>query len=73
MPPTHSPMPMSTDSPITVVTVRLAPSSSFAPSCRPASTAAPAAEMFSMDTMISKSGSVTPTAVRAISLCSIPM
>ena len=35
--------------------------------------AAPAAKMFSMDTMISSSGSVTPTAVSAISELSMPM
>ena len=34
----------------------------------PASTAAPAAKIFSMDTMISSSGNVTPTAANAVSL-----
>ena len=56
-----------------VVTVRLAPTSSWAPSWRPASTDAPAAKMFSMETMISSSGSVTPTAASATSLLSMPM
>ena len=73
MPPAHSAMPMAMDSPMTVVTVRLAPSWSPAPSWRPASTAAPAANMFSTDTMISSSGSVTPTAVSATSELSMPM
>lgn len=56
-----------------VVTVRLAPSLSLAPSWRPARTAAPAAKIFSMDTIISSSGTVTPTAVRAMSESSIPI
>ncbi len=43
------------------------------PIWRPARTAAPAAKMFSMDTMISSSGTVTPTAVRAMSECSMPI
>ena len=73
MPPTHSAMPMITEMPMTVVTVRLAPPVSLAPSWRPASTAAPAAKMFSMDTMISSSGTVTPTAVSAMSEFSMPM
>lgn len=73
MPPTHSTTPMTTESPMMVVTVRLAPSSSLAPTCRPARTAAPAAKMFSMDTMMRSSGTVTPTAVKAISESSIPM
>ena len=73
MPPTHSTTPMTMDRPMMVVTVRLAPSSSLAPSYRPASTAAPAAKMFSMDTMMSRRGTVTPTAVRAMSSFSIPM
>ena len=72
-PPTQSTMPMPTDSPMTVVTVRLAPAVSLLPSCRPASTAAPAAKIFSMDTMMSSRGTVTPTAVRAMSSFSIPI
>ena len=73
MPPTHSAMPMRMERPMTVVTVRLAAFGSLAPSWRPASTAAPAAKMFSTDTMIRSRGTVTPTAVRAISEFSIPM
>ena len=53
--------------------VVLAFSFSPAPSCRPASTAAPAANMFSTDTIMSSSGSVTPTAASAVSLPSIPI
>ena len=67
IPPTHSSAPIKTESPITVVTVVFAPFLSAAPNCRPASTAAPAAKIFSTDTMINNSGSVTPTAASAIS------
>ena len=67
------PTPISIDSPTMVVTVRLALSLSFAPSCRPANTAAPAAKMFSTETIISSRGKVTPTAARAMSLSSIPI
>ena len=59
--------------PTMVVTVRLLPSSSRLPNWRPARTAAPAANMFSIDTIISSSGTVTPTAASAISSFSIPI
>ncbi len=73
IPSTHSTMPIVIESPTIVVTVCLAPFLSPAPSWRPASTAAPAAKMFSIDTIIRRSGRVTPTAASAASLPSIPM
>ena len=73
MPRAHSTPPTSREKPTMVVTVRLALSLSPAPSWRPASTPAPAAKIFSTDTMMSSSGSVTPTAASALSSWSIPM
>ena len=73
MPTAHSAAPTNSEKITMVETVWLALSFSPAPSWRPASTDAPAAKMFSTDTMISSSGSVTPTAASAMSLFSIPM
>ena len=72
-PPRQRRAPIPRDSPTTVVAVTLAPRLSLAPSCRPTKTAAPAAKMFSTDTMISSRGRVTPTAARARSEWSMPM
>lgn len=61
------------ENPTIVVTVRLAASLSLAPSCLPARTPAPAAKIFSIETIMRSSGRVTPTAARAVSLPSIPI